>query len=383
MRLQLRSDEVVAHDGLMVPYRPPMRIAALVCFCALLPLTLMAQLPENGLDLYEIGRAKCHGSDGRGVDPSLVAFTVPLPDLTDCRFASREASDDWIAVTHLGGLARGFNSSMPAYTEAFDAVRIERIVEFMRGFCTDTAWPRGELNLPRPLATEKAFPEDEAVWTTLIDVEGKGAVGTELVYERRVGARHQWEATLTFGASSSDEGAPWIGGIGDIGLGWKSAFWHTEASILSAGGEVILPTGDESRGLGTGTTIFEPYLAFARVLPQEWFFQAQGGAELPADSEKAERELFSRGAIGRSFAAAGGFGRMWSPMLEFLGSATVDFDETNWSLLPQMQVTLSTRQHIRVNAGVQIPVNRRDERPTRFVFYFLWDWFDGGLTDGW
>jgi hypothetical protein len=42
-----------------------------------------------------------------------------------------------------------------------------------------------------------------------------------------------------------------------------------------------------------------------------------------------------------------------------------------------MQVTLSTGQHIRVNAGVQIPVNRRDELPTRFVFYFLWDWFDG------
>jgi hypothetical protein len=74
---------------------------------------------------------------------------------------------------------------------------------------------------------------------------------------------------------------------------------------------------------------------------------------------------------------------MWSPMLEFLGSATVDFDEINWSLLPQMQVTLSTRQHIRVNAGVQVSVNRRDERPTRFVFYVLWDWFDGGLTDGW
>jgi hypothetical protein len=360
-----------------------MRIASLVGFFALLPLTLMAQIPESGPELYEIGCAKCHGSDGRGVDPSLVAFTVPLPDFTDCRFASREASDDWIAVTHSGGPARGFNSTMPAYGEAFDTERIERIVEFMRGFCVDRAWPRGELNLPLPLLTEKAFPEDEALWTTFVDAEGKGAVDTAFVYERRVGARHQWEATLAFGASSSADGAPWIGGIGDIGLGWKSAFWHTADSILAAGGEVFFPTGDENRDLGTGTTIFEPYLAFARVLPQEWFFQAQGGAELPADSEKAERELFWRGALGRSFSAGGGFGRMWSPMLEFLGSATVDFDEINWSLLPQMQVTLSTRQHIRVNAGVQVSVNRRDERPTRFVFYVLWDWFDGGLTDGW
>jgi len=360
-----------------------MRRFALVFLCAFLPLPLTAQLPESGPELYEIGCAKCHGSDGRGVDPSLVGFSVPLPDFTDCRFASREASDDWIAVTHLGGPARGFNATMPSYAEAFDAERIERIVEFMRGFCTDGAWPRGELNLPRPLLTEKAFPEDEALWTTLVDVEGTGAVDTAMVYERRVGARHQWEATLTFGASSAEDGAPWIGGIGDIGLGWKTAFWHTADSILTAGGEVFFPTGDENRELGAGTTIFEPYLAFARVLPQEWFFQAQGGAELPADSEKAERELFWRGTIGRSFAAAGGFGRMWSPMLEFLGSSSAGFDETNWSLLPQMQVTLSTRQHVRVNAGAEIPLTRRDRRPARFVFYFMWDWFDGGLTDGW
>jgi mono/diheme cytochrome c family protein len=360
-----------------------MRRLALTGFSALLPVSLAAQLPEGGRELYEIGCAKCHGSDGRGVDPSLVGFSVPLPDFTDCRFASREANDDWIAVTHLGGPARGFNSTMPAYAEAFDAERIERIVEFMRGFCADRAWPRGELNLPLPLATEKAFPEDEALWTTFVDLEGKGAVLTELVYERRVAARHQWEVTLPIGASPTSDGSPWVGGIGDIGLGWKSAFWHTGSSILAAGGEVFLPTGDEERGLSTGTAVFEPFLAYARVLPREWFLQAQGGIEIPADSEKAERELFWRWALGRSFFSGSGFGRMWSPMIEVLGSADVDFEETSWSLLPQMQVTLSTRQHIRVNAGLQIPVNLVDERPTRFVFYFLWDWFDGGLADGW
>jgi hypothetical protein len=46
-----------------------------------------------------------------------------------------------------------------------------------------------------------------------------------------------------------------------------------------------------------------------------------------------------------------------------------------------MQMTLSTRQHIRVNGGLSIPVNLRDERATAFIFYFLWDRF-GGLTAG-
>jgi hypothetical protein len=46
-------------------------------------------------------------------------------------------------------------------------------------------------------------------------------------------------------------------------------------------------------------------------------------------------------------------------------------------------VTLNQRQHIRVSAGLQLPVNNTASRSKQVVFYFLWDWFDGGLLDGW
>jgi hypothetical protein len=341
------------------------------------PLEAETQLPEGGAELYEIGCAKCHGSDGRGVDPANVGFTTPLPDFSDCRFASREASADWIAVTHQGGSARGFASTMPAFGEAFDLPRIEAIVRFMKGFCTDDSWPAGELNLPLPLVTEKAFPEDEALWVTSLDLEGEGAAATELVYERRVGARHQWEATVPFGFSSEGDG------LSDVALGWKSALYHTGSRILAAGAEASFPTGDEEKGLGTGTVVLEPFLAFAQILPRDWFLQTQGGVELPFDTEMTEREVFLRTAVGFSLAADQGFGRTWSPMIEIVGNADLDFEETSWSVLPQMQVTLSSRQHIRVNLGVALPLNRREDRATQLVFYGLWDWFDGGLADGW
>jgi hypothetical protein len=271
---------------------------------------------------------------------------------------------------------------MPAFGEAFDRARIEKIIEFMRGFCTDRAWPRGDLNLPLPLVTEKAFPEDEVVWKTSVDAEGPGALDTELVYERRVGARHQWEASLPF-ASAREEGSSWSGGVGDVALGFKSAFFHDHDSILAAGGEVKFPTGDEASGRGTGTVVFEPFLAFGRLLPRDLFLHAQGGVEIPASSEKAETEFFLRAVLGGSLAAHGGFGRSFSPMIEVTGSSDFDYEEPSWTLLPQMQVTLSRRQHVRMNVGVGVPVNRRDERATQVVFYFLWDWFDGGLFDGW
>jgi hypothetical protein len=48
-----------------------------------------------------------------------------------------------------------------------------------------------------------------------------------------------------------------------------------------------------------------------------------------------------------------------------------------------MQVTLNKRQHLMINAGVRVPLNDRTGRTTQVIAYFLWDWFDGGLRDGW
>ena len=49
-----------------------------------------------------------------------------------------------------------------------------------------------------------------------------------------------------------------------------------------------------------------------------------------------------------------------------------------------MQVTLEpAAAHLMINGGVRMPVTRRDERHAQVITYFLWDWFDGGLRDGW
>jgi hypothetical protein len=54
---------------------------------------------------------------------------------------------------------------------------------------------------------------------------------------------------------------------------------------------------------------------------------------------------------------------------------------TFWELVPQLHVTLSTRQHVMVTLGPRISVNRDGQ--ASFMMSFLWDWFDGGLFDGW
>jgi hypothetical protein len=109
----------------------------------------------------------------------------------------------------------------------------------------------------------------------------------------------------------------------------------------------------------------------------------QAGAELPTVRAKAAPEAFWRGALGTTI-EQGRFGRAWSPMIELLGARELeDGQRVQWDLVPQMQITLNRRQHLMINAGVRVPVTGRDERHAQVITYFLWDWFDGGLGDGW
>ncbi|MGD8495559.1 MAG: c-type cytochrome [Gemmatimonadales bacterium] len=339
--------------------------------------------------VYRAACAACHGADGRGAPPAQVAFEEALPDFSDCSFATREPDADWGAISHEGGPVRGFSPMMPAFGDALTGEEIRLALAYVRGFCTDPAWPRGELNLPRALFTEKAYVEDEAVLTVATTTEGTGAVMNKFVYERRFGARNQLELVVPFSfveRSAEDGGSSdWTAGLGDIAVGAKRALFHSPAtgSIFSIAGEIILPTGDESRGFGKGTTVFEPFVSFGQILPADAFLHLQGGLELPADRDLAENEGFWRAALGRSF-TTGRWGRTWSPMVELLGARElIPGEPVNWDLVPQLQVTLNTRQNIMANIGVRIPLNDADVRQTELVLYLLWDWYDGGFFEGW
>jgi mono/diheme cytochrome c family protein len=357
---------------------------------SLLPgFTLFAQRADlvpsekSGADLYRTACAACHGADGKGSPQSTVGFDTPLPDFADCGFATPEPDADWMAVVHEGGRVRAFDRRMPAFGEALSQAEIERILGYIRGFCNDRRWPRGELNLPRPLITEKAFPENEAVLTTTIVGGRSRRIGAELLYERRFGARSQFEIAVPFELHQAEN--EWRRGIGDVAAAVKHAFFHSfeTGTIVSAAGELVVPSGKESAGLGIGTVMFEPFAAVGQVLPADAFLQFQAGLELPADRDREAGEAFWRAAIGRSF-FEGRFGRSWSPMIEVLGARELAESRTAvWDVVPQMQVTLSRRQHVMISAGIRIPVNQRSERPTEVLTYLLWDWFDGGFFDGW
>lgn len=363
--------------------------ALIVCIFSLAWGSQQSSNSKTGQQLYRQACAACHGPDGRGAPSSTVGFKTPLPDFTDCNFAPREPNIDWYFVAAEGGPARGFDNMMPAFGDSLSRPEVMKIMDHIRTFCNNKNWARGELNLPRALVTTKAYPEDEVVLSTFINTEHEDRIENQLIYEQRFGSRNQFEVILPFGWSEQDKssggGTEWTSSVGDIGLALKRVMYHNLdlGSIISIGGEVFLPTGDEDEGFGSDTTVFEPYLAYGQLLPEDFFFQFQGGFALPADTDKVNEEAFWRGVLGRTF-LLGRYGRAISPMVELLGSKElVSGADTNWDVVPQVQIPLNTRQHVRLGLGARIPINNTDVRETSYGVYILWDWFDGGFFEGW
>jgi mono/diheme cytochrome c family protein len=363
-------------------------LALFGCTAALFSQTIRQHSHDvrNGERIYKSGCITCHGATGAGAPETLTEFKRPdtFPDFTRCDQTTPEPNSAWKDIIVHGGPARGFSEIMPAFGELLSANEIDDVIAYMRTFCGNPHWARGELNLPRALITEKAFPEDEEVISTAVNARGAPGFTTDVIHEQRFGVHNQVEVDVPL--EFQDQSHTWFGGVGDATLGIKREMWSNlrTGSILSLQGSIIVPTGNRSRGFGSGTTTFETFAAFDQLFSTNTFVQFQAGALLPRHTDIAPQSLYWRTALGQSFARRQGLGRLWSPMVEFVANRDlVDGAGTNWNVVPEMQVTISRRQHIRANLGFSELFANTAGRPGQVVFYLLWDWADGKLTQGW
>ncbi len=345
-----------------------------------------AAAERSGEQIYRAACVSCHGPDGRGQPQSVLGFEPPatFPDFTDCPVSSPEPDYIWLAIVHLGGRIRGESHIMPAFEDVLTDAEINRVVQYLHSLCAEPRWPRGNLNFPRAFFTEKAFPENETVFTVNAAPSHPGSVENRVDYEHRIGRRAQFEIGVPF-VVQQGEGTQWSHGLGDINAALKYAFYDnlSHGSIAAAGGEVTLPTGKETEGLGGGVTIFEAFGMFDQALPLDSFVQIHAGFERPADHEIEVNSGYFRTAIGKTI-RQNSWGRTWTPMIEVLAAKEMTPGaKTEWDIVPQMQVSLSVFQHVLLDVGVRLPVNERQTRGKAVMAYLLWDWFDGGLFELW
>jgi mono/diheme cytochrome c family protein len=348
---------------------------------------------KAGKVIYQSGCIACHGATGSGAAMSSTMFTRPdsWPDFSRCDQTTPEQDINYKAVIVHGGPYLGFSQIMPAFNELLTDEQINDVIAYIRTLGHNTHhYPMGALNLPRSIVTEKAFPEDEEVVTTAANATGLPSYTTDVIHEETFAGRNQLEVDVP--VNYADQTNPltgkknWTAGAGDITVGLKREMFSSlrTGSILSLQGGVLLPSGDSKRGFGAGTTQFEPFAAFDQLFKTNTFFQLQAGADLPVDTSVAPRSMFWRAAVGQSLAPDHGLGRLFSPQLEFLADRNFEPGAvTDWDILPEMQVTVSRRQHVRAAVGVRTPFTDTAGRAPQVEFYVLWDWADGKLWEGW
>ena len=342
---------------------------------------------KAGEAVYRGGCIACHGSEGKGAPETSTMFRRPdtWPDFTACDQTTPEPDSNWKALIVHGGKYRAFSQIMPAFGDLLTDDQINDVIAYIRTFCVNKHhFPLGELNLPRALVTEKAFPEDELVLSTTMNATGPPAFTTDVIHEQTFGSRTQIEIDVP--TNYADQNHNWTSGVGDITLGVKREMFSSlrTGSILSLQGGVLLPTGDSNRGFGSGTTTFEPFAAFDQLFHENTFLQLQAGADIPVSTTNTPRSTFWRVAAGQALPVDHGLGRLFTPMVEMLAVRNyTNGASTNWDVLPQLQMTVSRRQHIRADVGFRDPFTNTQGRSKQVVFYVLWDWFDGKLWEGW
>ncbi|MBA3271147.1 MAG: cytochrome c, partial [Acidobacteria bacterium] len=298
--------------------------------------------PTTIPEMWDAWCARCHAQDGSGKMPEPTITVEPM-DFTDCRVTSPEPDADWqLAISH-GGPAVGLSSEMPAFGDSLTADQVSGFVAHMRTLCRDTGWPSGNTNFPRPIVTEKAFPENEFV---LLPSVSHDSAAIAAVYERRFGKRSMWEVALP--VHSRD-------GIDDIEVAVKQVLYSTNSHILSGGLEVVVPTG-----------LVEPYLAFG-ASRGSMYFQAQTKLELPARRDQAERAFVYNLYAGRDTSNSP---NTWTLGVELNG------ENRELAITPQLRKGLTKTGALGASLGVQIPLNRRDRQHTRVIGYLLWEYLE-------
>ena len=236
----------------------------------------------------------------RGADRSAVGFDLPLPDLSDCNF-TREPDADWYAVVHDGGPVRAFNRLMPSFAEALTRRRDHRRDRLRARLLRQPRVAARRPELPArhrhregvpggrvPVHHERGDGQSRRgrLQGDLREAARRAQPGRGHHPVRDARGRGRRLGRPTSATSRSARRAP-CSTTGDSG------------TILSAAVEVVLPTGNEDRGFGSGHTTVEGFLAFGQALPADGFIQAQAGVGVPTNGDT--KEVFWRLVGGKTF----------------------------------------------------------------------------------
>ncbi len=268
--------------------------------------------------------------------------------------------------------ARGFHVStlllLPASAFA-SLIAVQELDEpTVQGHGLHTSATHGPIHFSHPLVAESPSPDTKVRFGfAQFDIDGDEESGTETEFE--------FEAEYAFHPSSSIEaGVPYVSldpdessselGIGNAELAFKFAF-AGQGLLLGYGLELGLPTGDESKGIGSNRELeFEPLfnLGCKQEELELVLFTSFGIPTNQGENEEVETEL------GFDVSALCHFGERFMGLLELDGETGPSGDESGETVLnlsPGPKFVPGRNRDQNIGVGVGFPLSDTEEFETR------------------
>lgn len=190
------------------------------------------------------------------------------------------------------------------------------------------------------------------------------------------GQRHQFSYTVPYHfVRSSGRTAD---GLGDVLLNYRYQALFDEATLqaLAPRFSLVLPTGDEDRGLGEDTLGYQVNLPFSTAMGDLWFVHLNAGATfLPDAASAAERDLWHYQVGGSLIYAARSDLHF---LVEWIGAWENELDSRNRlhhefaSLIsPGLRKAFNLDNDLQIVVGAAAPVGLTSSAPDLGVFVYL------------
>ena len=326
----------------------------------------------HGREIFQNNCIMCHGEDAKGTGQLAAALPVKPANLTDCQLTAEDPVEVVQGIIRHGGPYAGRSSVMPAFGNSLTDAEIADVARYVKSLCADPDWVPGELNFPRPLLTDKAFPEQEMIVGGRFGRNGKNVDEYWGRLEYRVNGLTNIEITSR-ALSINPNNGPTESGLGDTSLSVKRvvAFSPRNRALASVGLQLTLPTGNDQRGLGDGSVVFEPNLR-AGIDWKQIVMQVAGALAFPDRSADINSLAALDVAIGRYYFPDPRL--QITPMIEFNTITRISgpsTGETKSTILPQVRVKWLVWA---LGVGVQMPITDAREFEVRPMFDVVYEY---------
>lgn len=169
-----------------------------------------------------------------------------------------------------------------------------------------------------------------------------------------------------------------VDGFGDVLLNYRYQAYYSEESLAAFAPRfsLVLPTGDEDRGLGEDTVGYQLNLPFSGTIGEKWFYHLNAGTTfLPDAASSNGRDLWDYNLGASAIYAAT---RDVHFMLEWVGywieteQSSGGFEYEFVSLIsPGVRKAFNFKNGAQLVAGVAAPIGLTSESPEYGVFLYL------------